>query len=307
MSKIVTLPMDLIRRLYEDDHIALYRLAETYNCSPTTIAKRLKAMGVDVHNRRFDRAKNLNIDEIVHLYVDEGMTTYEIAALCKVNKTSIARRLKKAGVELRSDKSDRKFSDEELLILYNEKPRSLNELGHILGVQSRTVERRLNSLGIEPPKCDIDDRITKRKRYMNMQHSSKWDIPLEWFLQFDDIDKLMFLNTKTRITGRGYHVESAEQYKEFIEHFYHDQNFNDQYSTWKQTGAREDMPSLDHIDPRTHGGDDSVENLAFVSWFENRAKNDLNLDDYLDCVERYYGSEARRITEKRYGVYKSDE
>lgn len=50
-------------------------------------------------------------------------------------------------------------------------------------------------------------------------------------------------------------------------------------------------PSLDHITPKAKGGTSSLDNLQFLSWFENRCKNDmtqnewdnlkLNMKDYL--------------------------
>lgn len=300
------LPWDLVKKLYVEDRLSTSRIAETFKCSPTTISKGLKIMDVHVHNRNFDCAKSINNESLIHLYVDEEMTPQELGVICKVSPKTILRRLHQLGVKIRSDKSTEKFSDEELIDLYNECPRSCNELGEILGVQSRTVERRLSLLGVDPEKCpkkdDAKSDLAKRKRYKNMVKSIKWDVSLEWLSSFDDIDKIMFLNEKSRQKNRGYEVKSTEQYIEFIEHFYDDKQFNLHYTRWKQTGAREDKPSLDHVLPRSMGGTDNIENLTFVSWFENRAKNDLDLIGYLDSVETYYGIEARRKVEERYGI-----
>lgn len=35
------------------------------------------------------------------------------------------------------------------------------------------------------------------------------------------------------------------------------------------------VPSIDHIVPKTKGGNDEVNNLQVLSWFENRAKNNM--------------------------------
>ena len=312
MSKLPGLRTDLdwelIKKLYDEDRFSSQRLADIYGVSPTTIVKGLKVMGVYVHNRNFDCAKSIDNERLKYLYEEEEMNSIELAVLCKVSKTTILRRLKEAGANIRHEHADStyKFSDDELLAVYNECPRSCSEMGEILGVQGRTVERRLKELGYEVLKCDDDEELTRRKRSKNMVESTKWDITLEWVLQFEDIDKLMFLNEKTRQAGRGYQAQSTEQYVEFVEHFYYDEQFNKHYERWKTTGSREDKPSLDHITPRSMGGSDDISNLAFVSWFENRAKNDLDLIGYLEAVEHYYGFEARKKTELRFNIGTDD-
>lgn len=39
-------------------------------------------------------------------------------------------------------------------------------------------------------------------------------------------------------------------------------------------------PSLDHIVPKAKGGTNDLENLQFLSWFENRCKNDMTQDEW---------------------------
>lgn len=40
------------------------------------------------------------------------------------------------------------------------------------------------------------------------------------------------------------------------------------------------IPSLDHIVPKAKGGTNDIENLQFLSWFENRCKNDMSKEDW---------------------------
>ena len=39
-------------------------------------------------------------------------------------------------------------------------------------------------------------------------------------------------------------------------------------------------PSLDHIVPKAKGGTNDLNNLQFLSWFENRCKNDMTQEEW---------------------------
>lgn len=39
-------------------------------------------------------------------------------------------------------------------------------------------------------------------------------------------------------------------------------------------------PSLDHITPKAKGGTNELDNLQFLTWFENRCKNDMSQEDW---------------------------
>jgi 5-methylcytosine-specific restriction endonuclease McrA len=38
--------------------------------------------------------------------------------------------------------------------------------------------------------------------------------------------------------------------------------------------------SIDHIKPKAKGGTNDLSNLQFLSWFENRCKNDMTQDEW---------------------------
>ena len=150
------------------------------------------------------------------------------------------------------------------------------------GVQTRKPK---NLRGIKKFDCDIE------RNYNNMVTHLRFDISIEWLMQFTDFSKLKLLNEV--ITNRsGRWDVSSEWYKSYIERFYNDEQFNAIYTTWVDSGKlKYKKPSLDHIKPKSKGGTNSLDNLQFLSWFENRCKNDmtqgewdnlkLNMKDYL--------------------------
>lgn len=38
--------------------------------------------------------------------------------------------------------------------------------------------------------------------------------------------------------------------------------------------------TLDHIIPKSKGGGNDISNLTFLSWFENRAKDNMSLSEW---------------------------
>ena len=111
-------------------------------------------------------------------------------------------------------------------------------------------------------------------RFKNMVQKLKYyDISLEWIMQFDDIDKIIFLNRS--IPRRRYKNFTTEIYKDFITKFYKDTKFNYLYNEWIKTKDRWIKPSLDHIKAKCSGGESIFDNLQFISWLENRAKVDI--------------------------------
>lgn len=108
---------------------------------------------------------------------------------------------------------------------------------------------------------------------------------------FEDFEKLKLLNDV--ITNRrGRWSEDENWYKGYIEKFYHDKQFNNVYSKWKTSNyQRYKKPSIDHIIATSVGGTNCLDNLQFLSWFENRCKNNMSQivwDNIKDNIEEYF-------------------
>lgn len=122
-----------------------------------------------------------------------------------------------------------------------------------------------------------------------MKAHLKYDVSLEWLNGFSDIEKLKYLN-RSLSRKRDCEGFTTEIYKQFIEKFYADEKFNLLYSKWLIKKDKWIKPSLDHIEPKCKGGTLLLDNLQFVSWFENRAKMDIPQTTWNEMKEniKYY-------------------
>jgi hypothetical protein len=116
--------------------------------------------------------------------------------------------------------------------------------------------------------------------YKNMAAHLRFDVEWKWLAQFGDVEKLKTLNDC--ITNRSGRFDvDTDWYKRYIVKFWSCEKFNRIYSRWIESG-REHLkkPSIDHIHPRSKNGCENLDNLQFLSWFENRCKNNMPQDEW---------------------------
>ena len=118
-------------------------------------------------------------------------------------------------------------------------------------------------------------KMTRDHNLKNMRAHLKYDVSLEWLNDFEDIEKLKYLN-RSLSRKRDCEGFTTEIYKQFIVKFYYDEKFNKLFKKWVETGDKWIKPSLDHIQAKCNGGTLLIDNLQFISWLENRAK--VNID-----------------------------
>jgi len=130
-------------------------------------------------------------------------------------------------------------------------------------------------------------KMSRLSNLKNMRSHLKYDVTVEWLDGFEDIEKLKYLNhSLTR--KRDCEGFTTEIYKQFIVKFYNDKKFNELYNKWLATGDVWIKPSLDHIKSKCNGGSLLVDNIRFISWFENRAKCNIPIDIWESMKERIY-------------------
>lgn len=121
---------------------------------------------------------------------------------------------------------------------------------------------------------------SKDAKYKNMAKHLRFNIDVDFLKQFDDIEKLSFLNKCISNKDKRWNNISDEWYKQYLLKFYDDDTFNRFYFKYKKTGNKYLRPSIDHIIPKSNGGTNDLENLRFLSWFENRCKNNMSLEEW---------------------------
>ena len=194
----------------------------------------------------------LDYDHVKLLYCKNNWSLRQIAILYNTNHHKIRRILKKYGIKI--VKQPRQPFTQE-----HKKNISLARKGH--------------ESWIKNTKASIFNR------YKNIAGHLRFNINYDWFLQFDDIDKLIFLNRCIR--SNRFIQRSDEWYTEYILKFYHDETFNMLYKKWLLNNKNKYMrPTIDHIIPKSKGGSDDISNLTFLSWFENRAKDNMSLSEW---------------------------
>lgn len=201
--------------------------------------------------------------------------------------------------------------DKDIIKLYTEEKYSLRQISKVINKDHHFVKRRLEAFGIKINTKDRrkhsltqehKDKISKASKgrkcfwknkkmqkdtlYKNMQAHMKFSVELEFLKRFDDIERLKCLNkliTRDRVK---IHFD-IEKYKAFVEKFYEDKEFIRRFEIYSETKNKWDLPSLDHIIPLSKGGTWDLENLRIISWFENRAKCDLTIEEFDSLVKRY--------------------
>lgn len=108
----------------------------------------------------------------------------------------------------------------------------------------------------------------------------------EYLCSFEDFDKFLFIHRAITHTVNLVNIEIT-QYKKYIEYFYNQSQFNYLYKFWLQQDKDNTFydwakPSLDHIIPKSKGGNNDLSNLQFLTTFENLAKRDMTMQEWND-------------------------
>lgn len=170
--------------------------------------------------------------------------------------------------------------------------KSMREIAIELNTNHKLISRVLKSQQIETrPPLNLRGKTkynnAKDRLYGNMLAHLRYNVTIEWLMQFDDIEKLKYLN---RSFSRGRDCDfNTETYMLVIEKFYNDDKFNKLYEKWITTKDKWIKPSLDHIHPKSKGGTkEGIDNFRFISWLENRAKADIMQEDWNEIKKRIY-------------------
>lgn len=206
--------------------------------------------------------------EIAKLYTEDDMTLREVGRAVGLSHHAVRRSLQRSGIEVVRKKRPRAFTAE-----------------HRRKISESCKGRTAWSLGL---------KMDERSRRKNMQAKLGDGVEVDKYPDFERLKLLTKLTSKHRThLGSSGGVRSA-----FLDRFYFDAAFNAIYERWiASSKCRWWMPSLDHIVPLSKGGGFGLDNLRFVTWFENRAKADMSLVEWHDFRRRTRTTSALFIEE----------
>lgn len=191
--------------------------------------------------------------KILKLYIHDGYTLRHIAEAMGTNHHMVRRILVRNGVEItQQGRKRRPFSEEH--------------------------RRRIGQSRIGISSWSKGKKLSESFRRANMKAKLHTHIDLE---QYADYERLLFL-TKFLSKRKGYIGYDDSSREAFLNKFYFDPQFNTIYEKWIMMGKNKwYRPTLDHKLSQSNGGGWGLDNLQFLTWFENRAKAEMNKDEWL--------------------------
>ena len=106
----------------------------------------------------------------------------------------------------------------------------------------------------------------------------------EYLCSFDDFDKFLFIHRSITRTINLTNID-VNKYADYIEYFYYQSQFNQLYNFWQKQPRSSTFydlakPSIDHIIPKSRGGTNELNNLQFLTLFENLNKRDMTMEEW---------------------------
>lgn len=200
-------------------------------------------------------------EKVIELYVNQRYTMRRIADIMGTNHHRI----------------------KDVLNRHNIKVTTTNRKGKPLSQDSRRAMSLSRKKAISEGRIVPYNKGLKSSRKQNIENMVghiKYDVDYDFYNQFENLDKIKCLN-KMLVRPRVYKNFDTKLYKLFIIKFYYDKQFNVVYSRWvKMDKNRWAAPSLDHKKPLSAGGTYDLDNLQILSWFENRAKCDMDIETW---------------------------
>jgi predicted DNA-binding protein YlxM (UPF0122 family) len=219
---------------------------------------------------------------IIKMYVEDDMSLREIAKELNTNHKLIGRIIKRNGIKITKRNKLRVFTDEHKKKI-SESRKKLFKEGKIIPYNKGLKTKDLIT------KNGVSGNIILLN---NMKKHLRVDVDLDWFIQFENIEKLKFLN-KSITRKRDFGNYDKKFYISFIEKFYYNKKFNNIYDNWLNNNKNPNLkPSVDHIIPKSKGGVlFDINNLQFLTWLENRCKNNISQKEWEDIkknINKYF-------------------
>lgn len=233
--------------------------------------------------------------QVIEMYINSKRETLtSIGKYFGVSKNTIKRILLSNNVEITYDRNCNRVMGldekaDEIVSLYVDEKLSRNKIAKMYNTSHTVIKRILVSKGVivEEKYFRNTNRYKLEQIVKNLR--DEYEVTYDFFISLDkdknveniDIEKIRILNDRSkRIIQRN---DDKLDYKKFIQVFYHDKQFNLIYESWKNNNKNKWLsPSIDHMVSISQGGTNDIENLQFLTWFENRAKCEMSEKEWQD-------------------------
>jgi transposase len=238
-------------------------------------------------------------DEIIRLH-GENISKREICRRTGFYYNTIERVLHGYKPYLKTRPGRLSFEKQKALLLLSQQNKTDLEIAEALDTSLMSVRRYRKKYGIPSPESIKKRRLKKYQttaaRYAYLQKCLRFDVPVEWLLQYKDIHKLAYLNhlitdRKDTFIRKKRFDETTEWYKSYIEKFYDDPRFSFLYANWKEKDDQLLRPVLAHVIPPSKGGTNELNNLIMITYFENTLRKTLDQEkwDYVKAhINEYF-------------------
>lgn len=149
-NAVIDIPKEELERKYIDEDLSIEECAEYFGCSPTPIANRLRAYDIEVRNRG-NQPLNVSRNELYELYVEEGLTTIEVAEQLDCHPSTVGKKLQEHGIPTTGENHGRSIPipKRDLIESYVEEGQTTYEIAERYDCDPTVIERRLRWYGIE--------------------------------------------------------------------------------------------------------------------------------------------------------------
>ena len=203
--------------------------------------------------RKRQTTPDLPAKSVIRLYTEDRWTLRRIADHFATNHHHIRRVLDAHSVTITGNREKKPIS---------------NETRQKMSVAARRRGPRL----VKTACTEEQNRANQRRKLQTLLDLAA----------YEDFERLKFL-TRMRSRYRKQLGSTDADLKAFIDKFWDDPAFNALYERWIASGKNKWwMPSLDHKHPRSRDGGWELSNLHMLSWFENKAKEAMTLEEWQD-------------------------
>jgi transcriptional regulator with XRE-family HTH domain len=133
--------------LYEQQNLTIYEIAEIHGCSAGHVRRRLGLLGITL--RPNPPQTKLPDEKLIELYA-KNLTAGKIAKMYgyKTSGIRLRLRLRRLGIETRTDSTGKKLPDKRLIHLHVRRRLTTGQIGSLYGYSRETIRQRLRALGI---------------------------------------------------------------------------------------------------------------------------------------------------------------